>query len=161
MRDTDGEMGRNGTGRVRPGAALLAAVLAWACAPVYESPGEADAGRVPEPGLVASLQVETGADSVRFALRVTNATGEPVALTFPTGQSYDFVVEQAGRELWRWSEGMMFTQAIRMETLEPEETRAYTESWQPPAGADGELAVRGWLTAQEFRLEQRTPFRLP
>lgn len=111
--------------------------------------------------LASSLRAENAGDSVHFTLLITNASAAPVELTFSSGQSFDFVVEDGRRELWRWSAERMFTQAIRQETLAPGETRRYEASWAPPPGVRGELTVRGILTAREHPLEQRTAFRLP
>lgn len=111
--------------------------------------------------LVSSLQVEPFADSVQFHLSVTNPAAEPVQLTFPSGQSFDFVVMDNGREVWRWSGDQMFTQAIRTETLQPGQTQSYRATWMAPSGMSGEFTVRGMLTAQEHRVEQETRVRLP
>jgi hypothetical protein len=111
--------------------------------------------------LVWSLQVERFADSVQFHLSVTNTSAEPLELTFPTGQSFDFAVMQNGREVWRWSADQMFTQAIRTEQLQPGQTQSYRATWVPPPGLSGEFTVRGTLTAQEHRVEQETQVRLP
>jgi hypothetical protein len=111
--------------------------------------------------LAASLHAEVLGDTVHMALRATNATGEVVDLTFPSGQSFDFVVLQDGREVWRWSEDRMFTQAIRHERMEPGETRIHEAEWVAPAEISGEVLVRGFLTAQEHRLEQQIRVRLP
>ncbi len=137
---------------------LLAAVLAgtYACVPG----GTVSAASHTSP-LVSSLQVETRGDSIRFLLQVTNAEAGPVTLTFPSGQSADFVVLQGGRELWRWSADQMFTQAVRTETLPPGGTRSYEALWTRPAGVRGELVARGVLTAREHRVEQQAHFRLP
>jgi hypothetical protein len=145
-------------------AAALALLVSSACAPAGRSDavhGDIATGEraVPQ-GLATSLQVEQLADSVRFALRVTNATAEPVNLTFSSGQSFDFVVEREGREVWRWSDDMMFTQAIRQETMAPGATRNYGATWVPPRGASGRYTVRGVLTAREHPVEQRAEFQL-
>jgi hypothetical protein len=132
-------------------------VGALACAP-QPSP-EAAAGAP----LLSSLQATTfGRDSVHFTLQVTNTTERPIELTYPSGQSFDFVVTPAGREgeLWRWSSEMMFTQALRMETLGPGETRTHAVRWSPPADARGEFEVRAWLTAGDVRAERAARFRL-
>ncbi len=139
---------------VRPLLALAMALSA-ACA---AAAGTARAGGDP---LVASLQVATFADSVRFALQVTNAGSAPVELEFPSGQTHDFVVSRAGAELWRWSADRVFTQALHGETLAPGETRAFEGSWRVPAGTGGELVARGFLTARGRRAEQQAGFRLP
>jgi len=147
--------------------AVSAVVIAVA---VGCAPGSAPEGQ-PEPSpeeaegveaqqVVSSLQAETAGDSVRFTLRVTNASESPVALTFPTGQSYDFVVHDGGEEVWRWSGDMMFTQAIRTESLAAGETLEFSEWWTPARAAAEEYIVRGHLTAQEHRAEQETRFRV-
>lgn len=137
---------------------LLAACVAGgaACAPRGPMPDTAGTGP-----LVSSLQVESFPDSVRFVLQVTNTGDSPVELTFPSGQSFDFVVLDGEREVWRWSAERMFTQALRTETLPAGETRAYQATWNPPPGLSGELMARGWLTAQGARAEQQAHFRLP
>jgi hypothetical protein len=137
---------------------LLAAVLAgtFACTPGGTMSQASGTGP-----LVSSLQVETRGDSVRFLLQVTSTATEPVTLTFPSGQSADFMVLQGDRELWRWSADRMFTQAIRTETLAPGETRSYEAVWTRPAGVRGELVARGVLSAREHRVEQQSHFRLP
>lgn len=136
----------------------LAVALSAACA----AAGTARAGSAgaADP-LVASLQVATSADSVRFALQVTNAGSAPVELEFASSQTHDFVVSRAGAELWRWSADLMFAQALRSETLAPGETRAFEGTWRVPAGTRGELVARGFLTARGRRAEQQAAFRLP
>jgi hypothetical protein len=91
---------------------------------------------------------------------VTNTTEGPLDLTFPTGQSFDFVVSDGGREIWRWSAEQMFTQAIRHEQLGPGETQRHEATWEPPPGVEGELLVRGVLTASDHAVEQSARFRI-
>jgi hypothetical protein len=133
------------------------------CAPADPAarPEAGESAVAPQGGLAASLQAESYGDSVRFSLRATNVTDAPIPLTFPTGQSFDFIVESAGRQVWRWSDEMMFTQAIRQEVLAPGETREYTATWSAPSGTRGEFTVTGYLATADRRAEQRTQFRLP
>jgi hypothetical protein len=112
-------------------------------------------------GLAASLQAEPRADTVYLTLRVTNPGDAPVELTFPTGQSFEFLVERNGEEVWRWSEGRAFTQAVRQISVEGSATESYEATWVPPADLTGEFRVRGFLTALEDRLEQQSWIRLP
>src|SRR3954447_17756158 len=52
--------------------------------------------------------------SIRFALDVANPTKKDVELTFPDGQTHDFIVlDSVGREVYRWGEGRMFTQSVQ------------------------------------------------
>jgi hypothetical protein len=141
---------------------VLVAAFAACTPPPPENP-RGDAGTAPRPGgpLASSLQVTRTGDSVRFVLQVSNAGTAPVALTFPSGQTFDFAVSREGRELWRWSAERGFTQAVRETTIAPGETQRYEASWLPPAGTRGTLVARGWLSAQQVRAEQSTAFTLP
>lgn len=145
---------------------LLAAVCvagAAACAPA--NPGErgapaGDAAAAASP-LLTSVQARAfGADSVQFTLQVTNTTDSPVELSYPSGQSFDFIVSRGGREVWRWSQGMMFTQALRSETLAAGATETHAATWTPSAGARGEYTVVGLLTARNAGASRSATFRL-
>ncbi len=140
---------------------LLFAALTPACTPQNQAMPESATASAEQGPLVASLAVEQFPDSIGLALQVTNTSAEPVRLTFPTGQSYDFVVSDGAREIWRWSADRMFTQAFRTETVAPGATLEYEATWTPPAGVRGEITATGILTAQEHRIEQDTQFRLP
>ncbi|HEX8244027.1 MAG TPA: BsuPI-related putative proteinase inhibitor [Longimicrobium sp.] len=125
------------------------------------APGEGAAGGSAGP-LVSSLQIQATADSVAFTLAVTNATRQPLTLEFRSGQSYDFAVADGGREVWRWSAGLMFTQALRSETLAAGETRTWRESWRPPAELRGrELTATARLVSASHPLTRTQTFRLP
>jgi hypothetical protein len=112
--------------------------------------------------LVSSLRVETG-DTVVFTLQVTNPSSASVVFTFPSGQSYDFIVRPAGAgaEVWRWSGDRGFTQALQTLTLEPGATWTFGARWTPPAGTRGEFAAIGRLTSSDRPVERTATFRLP
>jgi hypothetical protein len=134
---------------------LVACFLLASCAP--QDPGR------PAPAsldLLPTVQAEMRGDSVHFVLQVTNTTTAPAALTFATGQSYDFVVKQADREIWRWSTDRSFTQSLRDEQLAPGETRRYDASWAPPAGSSGEFVVDAVMLLRDRPVAQSTRFRL-
>ncbi|HEX2204445.1 MAG TPA: BsuPI-related putative proteinase inhibitor, partial [Longimicrobium sp.] len=112
--------------------------------------------------LASSLQVEASAEGARLVLRVTNVSGAPLALVFPTGQTYDFAVREENRELWRWSAGRGFTQAVREETLAPGETRTWAETWSAPAALRGRaLTAVARLASSTHPVERTSPFALP
>lgn len=149
--------------RIRSGFLLMMALVA--CAPQQpEPPAEEDepmseaSASMP---LVPTLQAEQFPDSIQLYLRVTNSSTEPVEITFPTGQSFDFVVMQEGEEAWRWSADKMFTQAFRTETLGAGETEVYRATWTPPPNAEGAFTVRGVLAARDHRVEQVMEIMLP
>jgi hypothetical protein len=85
-------------------------------------------------------------EAVTFTFTVTNSTTEHVELTFYDGQTADVVVhddtgDDRDRKLregelrdvvWRWSDGRMFTQAIRNSTLAPGEEAREEMTWEDP-----------------------------
>ncbi|MCH7659256.1 MAG: hypothetical protein IH933_01280 [Euryarchaeota archaeon] len=71
-------------------------------------------------------------DTLRFRFTVTNTGDDPIELRFRDGQSVDFVVLENGRERWRWSDGRLFTQAIRSERLGPNESSTHEGMWSGP-----------------------------
>jgi hypothetical protein len=56
---------------------------------------------------------------------VTDSSGGSVDLTFSNGQMGEVVLSQDGVEKYRWSDGKLFTEAIRIDTIEPGDTVAY------------------------------------
>jgi hypothetical protein len=136
--------------------AIAALALLGGCA--RPEPAAAPDGGSP---LLASVQATTfGSDSAVFSLQVTNVTTAPLALSFSSGQQFDFIVLRGTQEVWRWSSEQMFTQAFRTETLAPGETETYTATWAPLPGSGGEYTVRALLTARNAPVEQTTRFRL-
>lgn len=85
------------------------------------APPTADAGDEAL-ALVAEVPDELVAgEPVTWRLAVTNRSDEAVVLTFPTGQQGEVVLRDgSGEEVLRWSEGMMFTQAVSEIPLAPE-----------------------------------------
>ena len=139
-------------------------VLLCGCAGPQAEPGSTDgtADGSSEGPLAGSLEVNVTDPGVRLTLHVTNTSSRPVEFTFPSSQRYDFVIRRAGdgEEVWRWSDGMMFTQAIAHATLAPGESWDMGAVWEAP-GMTGAFTATGVLTAQDRRPEQTVQFRLP
>jgi len=101
------------------------------------------------------------ADKLRFSLRVTNNTPKMLELRFPDGQTHDFVVKDfAGKEVWRWSEGRMFTSAMRSETIKGKGETTFEESWNPK-GQHGAFTAVALLRSNNFPVETTVQFVLP
>ena len=82
-------------------------------------------------------------------------------LRFPDGQTHDFVVKDfAGKEVWRWSTGRMFTSAMRSETLKGKEDTIYAESWSSK-GQHGSFTAVAILKSNNFPVETSVQFVLP
>lgn len=106
--------------------------------------------------LAGSLSVTREVDGVRFAFTVTNTAGEPRELHFRSGQTADVVVLEGDREVWRWSDGRLFTQALRTETLAAGEAMTHEATWDAPAA--GEYDAVATLEADDADVEARASF---
>jgi hypothetical protein len=53
-----------------------------------------------------------------FAFDVRNESEGPLDLIFPSGQEAEVILSQDGVEKYRWSEGLLFTEAIKTVTLQ-------------------------------------------
>ncbi len=113
------------------------------------------------PLLVPSVDVTTAGADVQFDFHVTNHSARKLELNFASGETHDVVViDAAGRELWRWSTGQLFTQSLRNQPLDAHQTLSYTVHWNHPT-ARGPLTVIATLTSQNHPLESRATFTLP
>ena len=145
---------------------LVAAALAFAYAVPPPSSHPSDATRAAARRLAAggdtveaSLDVTVG-QAVKFNLHVTNASPKRVELRFPSGQTHDVAVLDAqGREVWRWSRGRMFTQAIQNKILGASDTLTFSETWHPDQ--PGSYTAVATLLSENFPVEQRVDFSLP
>jgi hypothetical protein len=101
------------------------------------------------------------AEKLRFTLSVKNNTTKMLELRFPDGQTHDFYVKDfAGKVIWRWSEGRMFTSAMRSETLKGKGETAYEESWNTE-GQHGSFTAVAILKSNNFPVETSVQFMLP
>jgi hypothetical protein len=111
-------------------------------------------------GLNAELSVRTSGAEITFSLRIVNNTKKGVELTFPTGQTHDFVVvDSLGRETWRWSQGRMFTQALRNKLLDRGEALELSETMKrdKPLSA-GRYTARAQLTSRNYPITREAGF---
>ena len=136
-------------------------LLACSNAPPGGAPNDSRTDVAPQNDLVTSLEVEVGADAVRFVLHVTNSTNRPIALEFPSAQRYDFVVQSPdGREVWRWSADQMFGQVVGSESLPAGGSRDFTVTWRPVTAPSGAYTAIARVTASNRRIEQRAEFKI-
>jgi hypothetical protein len=111
--------------------------------------------------LESSMDLSVNGEDVHFVLHVTNHTARKLELTFPSGQTHDIaVMDAAGSEVWRWSSGQMFTQALRNQPLDPQASLNYSMHWRRPR-AHGRLTAIATLTSSNYPLESRAAFALP
>ncbi|AGB36886.1 BsuPI-related putative proteinase inhibitor [Natronococcus occultus] len=109
--------------------------------------------------LEAEVSSGAGTDAVRFEFTVANEGTDPVELQFSDACKAEFVVEDEGREVWRYTDGRMFAQMISSERIAPDETATYEAEWENPRS--GEYTAVAELRAQEGRCEARTDVTVP
>lgn len=144
---------------------LCSAVLAFACGPrarseaiTREDAVRATRANATDP-LAASLDVQVDGE-VRFAFAVVNASKKKLEVNFADGRTHDVVVlDSLGREVWRWSEGRLFTQAMQNRVLRTSDALRYEEEWDAPA--PGKYVAVATLASRNYPTEQRVEFTVP
>ena len=80
------------------------------------------------------LAVRETDGSLRVTYTVLNVSGAFLRFVYRDGQQYEFALSDAGGEVWRWSEGYAFTQAMWEESLTPGASIVVEEPLPWPAG---------------------------
>jgi hypothetical protein len=111
--------------------------------------------------LVPSLNVARVGDEVRFSFNVVNAGTRRIEVKFPSGQTHDLIVlDSAGRELWRWADGRMFTEARQYRTIDGGDSLLLEDGWDRPS-ASGRLVAVAVLKSTNYPIQHRVEFNLP
>ncbi len=150
---------------------LCIAAIALACGP-HARHGDGDAhASVPgankaaehqfaDTALATSAKVAVGS-TVKLALHVTNLATHTVEVNFPSGQTHEFIIlDSAGAEVWRWSTGKMFTQALQNRNVDANATLSFNEQWKAE-GRHGKYTALATLKSSNHPVEKRVDFVLP
>ena len=109
--------------------------------------------------ITASLRVSSEATAIRLALQVVNSGKKTVELTFPSGQTHDFViVDSLGREVWRWAEGRLFTQALQNKLLSRGESLDMSETWAAPTLKAGRYTAVATVKSENYPIVEKVEF---
>lgn len=109
--------------------------------------------------VVSALSVNVG-DGVRFSLDVTNTTNRMVELRFPNGFTHDFyVIDDSGKEVWRWSDGRMFTQGMQTKLVKSKDEASFANEWRP-INLKGHFTAVAQLKSANHPIEERIEFAL-
>ena len=77
---------------------------------------------------------------ITIGFAIGDCSTVPVTASYPTSKRYEIVVKDAGhREIWRWSQGRAFTQAVTEERFQSVE---YSDVWDQ-TGSDGRQVASG------------------
>jgi hypothetical protein len=99
-------------------------------------------------------------EGVEFKLDVRNNTTRMVELRFPAGKTHDFVVlDASGKEVWRWSEGRMFTQAVQNKLVKGKDTAIFSEDWRAK-NMRGKFTAIATLESDNHPIVERVEFEL-
>ncbi|WP_423744928.1 BsuPI-related putative proteinase inhibitor (plasmid) [Haladaptatus sp. SPP-AMP-3] len=94
--------------------------------------------------------------AVEFELTVRNPDADSRNVTFRSGLKADFAVLEDDAEIWRASDGKMFTQALQSESFDPDTERTYPGEWPDPS--PGQYTVVATLEIMDEDVEARTDF---
>lgn len=146
-----------------PFTLVCIAVLAFACGPRPRSEAATERSTVRRNVAVdaraplaptLAINVDNG---VHFDFDVTNAGTRKLELLFNDGRTHDIVVlDSLGREVWRWSDGRMFTQVVQSKVLRASDTLQFAESWTDPQ--PGNYVAVAMLPSRNYPVEHRVAF---
>ena len=143
----------------RPHSEAASTASLTTAAPIVQQGTQRD--RSDDGKLATLLQVKVGRDGVDFALDITNEAKKHVEVTFPNGQTHEFVVvDSIGREVWRWSTSRLFTQAVQNKLLSPGESLRIAERWERPT-IHGKYTAIATLNSTNYPVQERVQFVLP
>ncbi|GMQ92528.1 MAG: hypothetical protein BMS9Abin12_0004 [Acidimicrobiia bacterium] len=97
---------------------------------------------------VADLGITVG-DPVTWPFDLTNLTDASTEMTFVNGQRMEVTLSNGSDELYRWSDGMFFTQAIEQVELAAGATLPFVVTTDPIDLPPGEYTAQAWVTATE------------
>ncbi|HEY0635294.1 MAG TPA: BsuPI-related putative proteinase inhibitor, partial [Gammaproteobacteria bacterium] len=88
-------------------------------------------------------------EPINIVLTIKNISAVHKTLSFNDGKLYDFALQnESGVEVWRWSNGYGFTQALTSYTIAPGETVTFTGQWDQRLSESGPLLAPGNYTLQ-------------
>jgi hypothetical protein len=84
-----------------------------------------------QPGTLTTSKAEyKPGQAVRITFKVINTSGKRITYNFGSGQRYDIAATNAaGIQVWRWSQGKLFTQNLASVSIAPGKTLVYHAVW--------------------------------
>ncbi|MEP6508054.1 MAG: BsuPI-related putative proteinase inhibitor [Gemmatimonadales bacterium] len=115
--------------------------------------------RIAKNALTSKLTVNSN-HGVELNLDVRNNTLKMVELQFASGQTHEFVVQdEAGKEVWRWSTGRMFTQAMQNKLVKSKEVATFSENWDAK-DMHGRFSATATLLSGNHPIQEKVEFEL-
>jgi Intracellular proteinase inhibitor len=80
--------------------------------------------------------------TIQFIITLKNNTNEMKKVEFPTSQKYEIIIKNKNdKEVYRYSKGKMFTQAIETALIKSGESMEWEEVWEHSSLAPGEYTA--------------------
>lgn len=116
---------------------------------------------VTEGSIIEELTVTEKSGRLLIEFKVTNNGDVPYTIDHRDGQVYDMaVLDRNGTALWRWSDGMAFTQALTSSSIDAHKSELYTAEINRADYKkikDDAVLVTAWLADTPTKLSTRVP----
>lgn len=108
----------------------------------------------------SAFAVSAAPNALHFTLNVSNPGKKGVELTFPSGQQYEFSVQDStGRDVYRWGKGRMFTQSLQNKMIDGGETMRFEEQAATSLTPGSYVAI-ATLRSSNYPVRERVEFEL-
>lgn len=114
---------------------------------------EGVSGNVETKEVQFTVDAKESQENIQFEITLKNNTDEEKNFEFRSGQKYDIIVhDKNGAEVYKYSKGRMFTQAIQYVNLLPLKSQTWQETWDLKSNGEkvkpGEYNVTVVLTGK-------------
>ena len=114
--------------------------------------------------IVEELTVEEKHGRLVMELKVTNDGDSDYSIAHRDGQVYDFaILDKNGKTLYKWSDGMAFTQALTSSTVAAHKIEVYKAELDRKAYRkikDDGVLVTAWLVDTPYKITTRMPTKV-
>ncbi len=97
--------------------------------------------------LATNKAVYENEEPIRITFEVASLARTPLQLEFTSAQRFDVaIINEAGAEVWRWSEGRVFATMMGQEILGPDNPRLTYEAAFTRTLPPGPYQIKAWVT---------------
>ena len=111
--------------------------------------------------IIEELTVKERSGRLLLEYKVTNNGDTPYTVKHRDGQVYDFaVLDKNGKALWRWSDGMAFTQALTSSSIDAHKSEVYTAEIARKdykKFKDDAVLVTAWMVDTPIKVSTKVP----
>lgn len=134
---------------------MLGLLFLVGCAQTAENKDEAEevSGDVETKEVQLAVETKESPESVQINITLKNNTDEEKNFEFSSGQKYEIIItDPNGAEVYKYSKGRMFTQALQYLKLPSGESQTWQETWDKKSAGNkieaGEYTVKVLLTGK-------------